>query len=146
TVLSLHEVAATLSDTVPQLQIEYEDVVDVLIESGAPADQVSIAQRQSLLAERILGSVNRVLTGDDDAVLAADSFGRDASLFGRVLEGMLHGNEVIGVSQVTDPDAVGRLQDIADLFGFVAESVDQILLTSPELYQVRSAANSIFTD
>jgi len=146
TVLSLHEVAATLSDTVPQLQIEYEDVVDVLIESGAPADQVSIAQRQSLLAERILGSVNRVLTGDDDAVLAADSFGRDASLFGRVLEGMLHGNEVIGVSQVTDPDAVGRLQEIADLFGFVAESVDQILLTSPELYQVRSAANSIFTD
>ncbi|WP_185268049.1 methyl-accepting chemotaxis protein [Halopseudomonas xiamenensis] len=146
TVLSLHEVAATLSDTVPQLQIEYEDVVDVLIDSGAPADQVSIAQRQSLLAERILGSVNRVLTGDDDAVLAADSFGRDASLFGRVLEGMLQGNEVIGVSQVTDPDAVGRLEEIADLFGFVAESVDQILLTSPELYQVRLAANNIFTD
>src|SRR5690606_7460817 len=71
---------------------------------------------------------------------------RDASLFGRVLEGMLQGNEVIGVSQVTDPDAVGRLQEIADLFGFVAESVDQILLTSPELYQVRLAANNIFTD
>ena len=61
TVLSLHEVAATLSDTVPQLQVEYEDVVDVLIASNAPADQVAIAQRQSLLAERILGSVNRVL-------------------------------------------------------------------------------------
>src|SRR5690554_5902743 len=41
TVLSLHEVAASLSDTVPQLQIEYEDVVDVLIDSGAAADQVS---------------------------------------------------------------------------------------------------------
>src|SRR5690606_6713652 len=106
TVLALHEVAATLADTVPQLQIEYEDVVDVLIDSGASPAQVSVAQRQSLLAERILGSVNRVLTGDADAVLAADSFGRDASLFGRVLEGMLQGNEVMGITQVTDPDAV----------------------------------------
>ncbi|MEJ6655300.1 MAG: methyl-accepting chemotaxis protein [Pseudomonas sp.] len=146
TVLSLHEVAATLSDTVPQLQIEYEDVVDVLIDSGAAADQVSIAQRQSLLAERILGSVNRVLTGDADAVMAADSFGRDAGLFGRVLEGMLQGNDVMNISQVTDPDAVSRLNEIADLFSFVSDSVDQILLTSPELYQVRLAANDIFTD
>src|SRR5690606_1389355 len=47
TVLALHEVAAQLSDTVPQLQVEYEDVVDVLIESGASAHQVSMAQRQS---------------------------------------------------------------------------------------------------
>ncbi|SDT09841.1 twitching motility protein PilJ [Halopseudomonas litoralis] len=146
TVLSLHEVAATLSDTVPQLQIEYEDVVDVLIDSGATADQVSVAQRQSLLAERILGSVNRVLTGDADAVLAADSFGRDAGLFGRVLQGMLQGNDVMNISQVTDPDAVSRLNEIADLFSFVSDSVDQILLTSPELYQVRLAANDIFTD
>ncbi|CEA04953.1 methyl-accepting chemotaxis sensory transducer [Pseudomonas saudimassiliensis] len=146
TVLALHEVAATLSDTVPQLQIEYEDVVDVLIESGASPAQVSVAQRQSLLAERILGSVNRVLTGDADAVLAADSFGRDASLFGRVLEGMLEGNEVMGITQVTDPDAVSRLTEIADLFSFVSDSVDQILMTSPELYQVRLAANDIFTD
>ena len=146
TVLSLHEVAATLSDTVPQLQIEYEDVVDVLIESGASPAQVSIAQRQSLLAERILGSVNRVLTGDADAVLAADSFGRDASLFGRVLQGMLEGNEIMDINQVTDPDAVSRLTEIADLFSFVSDSVDQILLTSPELYEVRTAANDIFTD
>ena len=146
TVLSLHEVAAQLSDTVPQLQVEYEEVVDVLIDSGAGPHQVSMAQRQSLLAERILGSVNRVLTGDADAVMAADSFGRDAALFGRVLEGMLQGNDVLGITRVTDLDAVGRLEEIADLFSYVSDSVEQILLTSPELYQVRTAANNIFTD
>ena len=146
TVLSLHEVAATLSDTVPQLQVEYEDIVDVLISSGASANQVSIAQRQSLLAERILGSVNRVLSGDADSVLAADSFGRDASLFGRVLEAMLEGNDSMGITPVTDPDAIVRLNEAAALFRFVSDSVDEILLTSPELYQVRLAANDIFTD
>jgi len=146
TVLSLHEVANTLSDTVPQLQVEYEDVVDVLISSGAPADQVAIAQRQSLLAERILGSVNRVLEGDQDSVMAADSFGRDASLFGRVLQGMLQGNAAIGITRVADLEAASRLEEIQSLFRYVSDSVDQILLTSPELYQVRSAANEIFTD
>ncbi len=146
TVLSLNEVALTLSDTIPQLQVEYEDVVDVLISSNAAADQVAIAQRQSLLAERILNSVNRVLAGDEDAVMAADSFGRDASLFGRVLQGMIEGNPSIGIERVTDPDAIIRLNDIADLFTFVSESVDEILLTSPELYQVSLAASEIFTD
>src|SRR5690606_8819605 len=146
TVLALHEVAAQLSDTVPQLQVEYEEVVDVLIESGASAHQVSMAQRQSLLAERILGSVNRVLAGDEVAVMAADRFGRDTTLFGRVRDGMLHGNEVLGVTRVTDPDAVSRREEIADLFSYVSESVEQLLLTPPELYQVRSAANNIFSD
>ena len=68
TVLSLHQVASTLAETIPQLQVEYEEVVDILLESGAPAAQVSVAQRQSLLAERILGSVNKVLSGDRDSV------------------------------------------------------------------------------
>ncbi|MGA4816115.1 type IV pili methyl-accepting chemotaxis transducer N-terminal domain-containing protein [Pseudomonas aeruginosa] len=39
TVLSLHQVASTLAETIPQLQVEYEEVVDILLENGAPADQ-----------------------------------------------------------------------------------------------------------
>src|SRR5690554_5277394 len=73
TVLDLHEVAATLSQTVPMLQAEYEGVVSILIDGGAEADQVSIAARQSLLAERIVRAINRVLAGGDGAVQAADS-------------------------------------------------------------------------
>lgn len=32
-------VASTLAETIPQLQVEYEEVVDILLENGAPADQ-----------------------------------------------------------------------------------------------------------
>ena len=145
TVLSLHEVAATLAETIPQLQVEYEEVVDILLQSGAPAAQVSVAQRQSLLAERIIGSANKVLVGDEDSVLAADMFGRDASLFGRVLTAMLEGNAAMEISQVTDEEALERLTEIAELFEFVSGSVDEILETSPELFQVREAANGIFS-
>jgi twitching motility protein PilJ len=144
TVLSLHQVAATLAETIPQLQVEYEKVVEILLQSRAPAAQVAVAQRQSLLAERILGSVNKVLSGDDTAVQAADAFGRDASLFGRVLSGMLDGNVTMRIAQVDDPDARARLAEIAELFQFVSGSVDEILETSPELFQVRESAGNIF--
>jgi twitching motility protein PilJ len=145
TVLPLHQVAATLAETIPQLQVEYEEVVEILLESGAPAAQVSVAQRQSLLAERILGSVNKVLAGDQDSVQAADMFGRDASLFGRVLSAMLEGNAAMEITQVGDEEALERLAEISELFEFVSGSVDEILETSPELFQVRESANVIFS-
>ena len=145
TVLSLHQVAATLAETVPQLQVEYEKVVEILLQRGAPASQVAVAQRQSLLAERILGAVNTVLAGDETAAQAADAFGRDANRFGQVLNGMLEGNAGMRISQVEDKDARARLQEISELFQFVSGSVDEILETSPQLFQVREAASNIFS-
>ncbi len=146
TVLSLHEVATTLSETIPQLQIEYDEVVEILLDNNAPSDQIAMAQRQPWLAERIIRSVAKVLEGGEDSIMAADSFGRDAKLFGRVLQGMLEGNIAMRISQVTDDEAVDRLMEISDLFEFVDGSVDEILETSPELFQVRAASDTIFTD
>jgi twitching motility protein PilJ len=143
-ILSVHEVAELLSETIPQLQVEYDEIVDILLESGAPADQVAVAQRQSWLAERIVRSVNKVLAGGEDAVMAADAFGRDASLFGRVLNGMIQGNIAMNISQVTNEEAVYALAEVAELFEFVSGSVDEILETSPELFQVREASDNIF--
>ncbi|UVL40115.1 methyl-accepting chemotaxis protein [Pseudomonas sp. B21-040] len=145
TVLSLHQVAATLAETVPQLQVEYEKVVEILLQRGAPAAQVAMAQRQSLLAERILGAVNTVLSGDENSQQAADAFGRDAARFGQVLNGMLQGNVALRISQVEDRDARARLSEISELFEFVSGSVDEILETSPELFKVRESATNIFT-
>nr|WP_254007555.1 methyl-accepting chemotaxis protein [Pseudomonas izuensis] len=145
TVLSLHQVAATLAETVPQLQVEYEKVVEILLQRGAPAAQVAMAQRQSLLAERILGAVNTVLSGDENSQQAADAFGRDAARFGQVLNGMLQGNVALRVSQVEDRDARARLMEISELFEFVSGSVDEILETSPELFKVRESATNIFS-
>ena len=146
TVLNLHDVALTLGETVPQLQVEYDEVVEILLENSAPADQIAMAQRQPWLAERIMRSVSKVLEGGDDSIMAADSFGRDAKLFGRVLSGMLDGNLAMRISQITDEEAIDRLIEIADLFSFVEGSVDEILETSPELFQVRAASDQIFTD
>ncbi|KZY65243.1 MULTISPECIES: methyl-accepting chemotaxis protein [unclassified Oleiphilus] len=146
TVLSLHQIAQTLNDTIPELQVEYEDVVSILLDGDAPADQISVAERQSLRAERIVRSVNNILSGDEDAAIAANRFGQDARLFGRVMNSMFDGNEAMEISQVTDEDAIYGLEAIAELFEYVDSNVQAILETSPELFKVRKAANLIFED
>ena len=78
--------------------------------------------------------------------MAADSFGQDTQRFGRVLTGMLEGDAALNISRVRDSDAVDSLNEIADLFGEVNDSVDEILESSPELFQVRRAADDIFVD
>jgi len=143
TVLGLHQVASTLSDTIPQLQIEHDDIVQILLDNRASSDQIALAQRQSLLAERIIRNVNKVLIGGDDAIVAADQFGRDVDLFGRVLDGLNNGSSVMGISKVTDEDAVFALEAISELFGFVSGNADTILETSPDLFRVREASNNI---
>lgn len=145
TVIDLHEVAATLAQAVPMLQAEYDGVVDILVMNEAAPEQVSMAARQSLLAERIVRAIDRVLAGGGGAVQAADRFGRDASRFARVMNGMIEGDEALGIEQINDPNALDFLAEIAELFDeFVNQSVDEILETAPELFQVRSAADNIF--
>ena len=143
TVLNMHEVTATLNDTIPELQVEYDDVVQILLENDAPAGQTAVAQRQSLLAERIIRNINKVLIGDEDAITAADLFGRDVKLFERVLDAMIKGNESQGIRKVDDEDAAQGLATISELFEPVKINVETILASSTDLLQVREATNSI---
>lgn len=146
-VTDLHELAQTLTETVPDLQAEYDIVIEGMLRTNASANQIAIAKQQSVLAERILRSVNKVLQGGADAVTSADAFGRDASQFERVLKGMLDGDSALGVQQVTDPEAQDALSAIADSFDkSVKQSANAILETSPELFQVREASDKIFAD
>jgi twitching motility protein PilJ len=143
-VMNMREVTNTLSETIPQMQVEYEDISMVLQNSGAPEAQIALARRQSLLAERMFRSVNNVLSGDEDAVTAADRFLTDATQFGRVLNGQLDGNNALAITRVANDDALYGLEAVAELFGFIASNADAVLQASPDLFKVSNAANDIF--
>lgn len=145
-VLFLHDVAKTLSDSIPELQQEYNNVAEILASTGTSADQVIIAQRQSWLAERIARNVDKMLEGQADAPQAADQFNLDASTFGTVLQGMLNGNAAMRISRVNDRAARSSLDEINKLFQFVSGSVDEIFQASPELSKTSQAATAIAVD
>lgn len=143
TILVLKETSETLSEVVPQLQLEYEEIVDILLEEKAPAGQVAVAQRQMLLAERIQSAVSRIRAGGQDAVQAADLFGRDVGLFGRVLDAELQGNPAMQISRITSDDARARLEEVSTLFLLISGSADSVLQTSIDLLQARESAQAI---
>ncbi|MBV1873744.1 MAG: type IV pili methyl-accepting chemotaxis transducer N-terminal domain-containing protein, partial [Gammaproteobacteria bacterium] len=146
TVLELHKVAQTLHETIPQLQNDYSDVVEVLVSQRASREMVQIAQEQAWIAERIARSVADVLAGGKNSVMAADNFGRDAKQFGEVLNAMIYGSKTLGISAVKNTEAKEYLIAISESFKVVNENVGQILENSTKLQRVTSAADNIFTD
>ena len=142
-IILMHDVATTLNEALPQLQAEHDNIVEILLENRAPAEQVSMAQRQSWFAERIGRNVDKMLRGGLDADRAADEFNIDANRFGKVLEAMKKGDATMGITKVSDPDAVESLERITELFAFVSGSVRDIFEKSPALFSARQATNAI---
>ncbi len=142
-IILMHDVATTLNEALPQLQAEHDNIVEILLETGAPAEQVSMAQRQSWFAERIGRNVDKMLRGGLGTDIAADEFNSDASRFGKVLEAMKTGNRVMGITKVKDADALESLDRITELFAFVSGSVKDIFDKSPALSRARQATNAI---
>ena len=146
TILFLNDVATTLNQSLPELQAEHSNIVEILLESSAPGEQISLAQRQSWMAERIGRNVDKMLRGGGNATEAADQFNLDANLFGKVLQGMRQGDSLTGISRITDRDAVASLDEISELFEFVNSSVREIFEASPSLFSARQASESILDD
>ena len=152
TILQRREVISTMreyiqgiNEQIPTLLAMSDEVVATMTEQQAPADQVYIATRQLMLTQRISSNVNRVLEGGEEAVTAADRFGRDAALFGRVIEDMLRGNRNMGISRISNPASRAKLQEVSKLFKSIRTQVGGILERSPEMFQVSAAAEGIIS-
>jgi len=146
TVLDLHDVAGQLAKTIPQLQELSEQVATQLIRIGGSANQLRHAARQVWYAERLLGSVQNILSGESAAEEATTSFSQNVTNFGEVVDGMLAGNNDKGISRINNTSVRKTLDQIATLFESVRENSGRIISSTNELYKVHSASDSIFSD
>lgn len=145
-IVSLNNVGSTLNDNLPNLQTQHNNIVEILLENAAPADQVSQAQMQSWRAERIGRSVDKMLRGDSDASAAADQFNLDANIYGRVLLAMQQGNPTMRISRVSDPSARASLEQISELFDAVNKSIQEMVEGSNTLLKARQASVALLED
>jgi twitching motility protein PilJ len=142
-VLAVSQYFEVINESIPELTVLSDDVVQSLIEAGADPRQVYIASRQLMLAQRVQNNLTGVLEGGIAAASAADRFGRDAAEFGRVLEGMIRGFPALGIVQVADPEAQTRLREVAMLFSMVSDNVGGILEVAPQLFEIKEAAEQV---
>jgi len=140
------ELYQVIDSFIPQMLTYSDEVVGVLMKKNASQRQIYLASRQMMLSQRIKNNLNQVLAGGEAAAAAADRFGRDAALFGRVLEGLMRGSEPLKIGKVTDKEAVSKLREVAMLISAVSDNIAGILELSPELFEVKDAANKISGD
>lgn len=146
TVVELAETATEFGTRVLPMQTRSDELTRILSERGAGAGQVYIAGRQVAIAERLLRRLTEIREAGENAPTAADSFGRDARIFGSTLRALIDGDPERGITRVTFPDAQQLLQQINGTFGEIEQSVDQILQGSTELFEAKQAANEVFAD
>ncbi|MCW8942022.1 MAG: methyl-accepting chemotaxis protein [Gammaproteobacteria bacterium] len=142
----VRELYQVIESFIPQMLTYSDEVVGVLIKKDSSPRQVYLATRQMMLSQRIKNNLNQVLAGGEAAAAAADRFGRDAALFGRVLEGLLKGSEGLRIEKVTDKEAVAKLREVAMLISAVSDNIAGILELSPELFEVKDAAGLVSGD
>ncbi len=143
TIRMLSEFVGAVNETMPNLLALSDEVVSLMIETGANSSQVYIASRQLMLVPRISVNANKVLAGGTGSSAAAERFGRDAALFGRVLDGMLKGNRKMNIRRVSDPDAREKLKEVAEQFETVHELVGRILEQTPALFKAQKASSDM---
>ncbi|TDY04173.1 methyl-accepting chemotaxis protein [Thiohalophilus thiocyanatoxydans] len=142
-VTTMREHIQNINEQIPNLLALSDEVVATMTEQGAEPDQIYIATRQLMLTQRIHSNVNRILEGGEEAVTAADRFGRDAALFGRVITDMLRGNRNMGIRRITDPASREKLEQVQEQFRALREQVGGILERSPEMFEVSNAAEEV---
>jgi twitching motility protein PilJ len=146
TVLFVSRVASELNAKLPQVQDNSGQVVDVLISQSAPAGQIAIAQEQLWLVERIGRNIDKMIAGSGDANVAADQFKSDSNVFRDTLDSMKNGNFILGITKVTDKEAIASIDQIQESFDVVANDIDRIYESADDLSIARMSAAALLGD
>ncbi|GAB4194092.1 MAG: chemotaxis chemoreceptor PilJ [Wenzhouxiangellaceae bacterium] len=145
-VIDLSDSAQAFTSKNLLLRDRTDQAVQMLVRTGAPSPQVYIAGRQLATVESMLRRVGEILRGGMAAIPAADSFGRDAKLFERVLNGLINGDEELNLRAVRSEEALALLGEVQQDYNALREDIDNILSASTDLFEVRQAADDIFLD
>jgi twitching motility protein PilJ len=143
TVRTIAENVATVSKTLVPLEKLSEDVAARLSDTTVDNQTLYVASRQSLFIQRTQNNLNRILSGAEDAVTAADQFARDFAFFARVVEGLIHGSRDLNIQKTASPIIQKMLVDSQNIYDKAQPGVISILDGSPELFEVKDAAAAI---
>jgi len=140
TVAVVAEVGRVINSLMPKLQTYDQEVVEILIKRQASRSVINLATRQLMLSQRIVNNIKLAVSGEDIDT-AIERFTADVEEYGTVLDGMMRGNELIGM--VKSKDVRAKLFETSMLFKTVADNVEELLDKSAALLSIQDAARSL---
>jgi len=144
--LELARTSTLFIDALPKMQALTDEAVRTLTQNNAPGQQIFVAGRQLVLSDRMLRHLNEVLQGGNGVVSAAENFSKEVAQFEQMLTALLRGSAKVGVSQVSNTEALNSLAQVQELFQASRPHIDFILKSSPDLLRVRGSADELFLD
>ncbi|APR69529.1 MULTISPECIES: methyl-accepting chemotaxis protein [Acinetobacter] len=142
----LYDTNISISETIPEIQAEYNLMVDQMVRENMPSSQVIITKNQVFIAERILRSINSVLVGTDNSNASANDFGADIDTFGIYLNAQLNGSSELGVDRISSPDLRESVDSIKSDYDAVLKlAAETVLKNANQIVHVRQASSEIFT-
>ena len=134
------EASKVINELMPKLQAYDEEIVDILMNSKASRETINLATRQLMLSQRIANNINHALSGEG-VDTAIERFSEDVEEYGTVLDGMVRGNDTIGM--IKNEDVQAKLFETSMLFTIVSDYVEELLDMSEDLIEIQSAARNI---
>lgn len=142
----LYDTNISISETIPEIQAEYNLMVDQMVRENMASSQVIITKNQVFIAERILRSINSVLVGTDNSNVSENDFGADIDIFGVYLNAQLNGSTELGVDRIESPDLRESVDSIKSDYDAVLKSAAAtVLQNANQIVRVRQASSQIFS-
>ncbi|EPF6067609.1 methyl-accepting chemotaxis (MCP) signaling domain protein [Acinetobacter sp. 1130196] len=142
----LYNMNISISDSIPEIQAEYNLMVDKMVREKVSSNQVVIAKNQVFIAERILRSINSVFVGTENSENSAHDFSVDIETFGVYLDAQLNGNAELGVAKVESPEVRESLEGIKTEYDKVLKSAATFVLKhTNQIVNVRQSSSEIFS-
>ena len=136
-------VANNLTSELPDIQRTSSRIVDSLVNGGASAAQVSVAQQMLWRVERIGRNLDRLLLGSNDVAELSAALRSDADQLSQSLSALKQGGLMPGVARVIDADAVDGIERLSATVEGVSASVSRLQNLEAELTAVHQAVEGL---
>ncbi len=114
-IYTLREMLEAMKRELPRLAALSEEITTTLVQQGGYAGQVYISGRQSLLLERIERNLERIPLGGEQGKRAMEQFNEDFERFRQVVDGMLNGDQTLGLVRVRFRAVRQKLEELVSL-------------------------------
>ena len=94
------------------IALKTEDLVNVMMETGATPNQIYVATRQFMLLERAANNLRLAWQGGVGAATAVSRFGRDMRLLSEVYSALLSGDERMGIEPLAEAESRALLEGV----------------------------------
>ncbi|RJQ47310.1 MAG: chemotaxis protein [Gammaproteobacteria bacterium] len=148
--VTIGEFLTIINQVGPVFTADAEQVVKMMVSSGAPTAEILVAADQMRLSYSILNHMNQLFLVSQNSTEAAQAIEQiisEVDTFKRTLDAMQgKGDGSLNVAPVSDPAILLKLGEMATLFQAITRLNDYIQEKFGEVYRVKDDAQVIFVN